>query len=108
MRPPYTITDKILHLVADISEKMGEINAGHLYKSPTELRKKNRIKTIHSSLEIEGNTLTEEQITFSRKRYLQNFKHISAPPASRDLKWAVDEGILNKMGAQRLTVYHFA
>ncbi|WP_242067665.1 Fic family protein [Cyclobacterium marinum] len=32
-------------------------------KPPTELRKKNRIKTIHSSLEIEGNTLTIEQIT---------------------------------------------
>lgn len=63
MRPPYTITDKIVALVASISEKIGEINATHLYKPATELRKKNRIKTIQSSLEIEGNTLTEEQIT---------------------------------------------
>ncbi|WP_407484277.1 Fic family protein [Elizabethkingia meningoseptica] len=63
MKPPYTITDKILALVASISEKIGEINASHLYKPATELRKKNRIKTIQSSLEIEGNTLTEEQIT---------------------------------------------
>lgn len=63
MRPPYQITDKILDLVAYISEKIGEINATHLYKPTTELRKKNRIKTIQSSLEIEGNTLTEEQIT---------------------------------------------
>ena len=63
MKPPYTITDKILSLVASISEKIGEINATHLYKPATELRKKNRIKTIQSSLEIEGNTLTEEQIT---------------------------------------------
>ncbi|WP_176138230.1 Fic family protein [Elizabethkingia meningoseptica] len=63
MKPPYTITDKILTLVASISEKIGEINASHLYKPATELRKKNRIKTIQSSLEIEGNTLTEEQIT---------------------------------------------
>jgi len=63
MKPPYTITDKILVLVASISEKIGEINASHLYKPATELRKKNRIKTIQSSLEIEGNTLTEEQIT---------------------------------------------
>jgi Fic family protein len=63
MKPPYKISDKIIQLVASISEKLGEINAAHLYKPPTDLRKKNRIKTIQSSLEIEGNTLTEDQIT---------------------------------------------
>ena len=63
MKPPYKITAKILKLIASISEKIGEVNAAHLSKPPTELRKKNRIKTIHSSLEIEGNTLTIEQIT---------------------------------------------
>ncbi len=63
MKPPYAITGKILKLIASISEKIGEVNAAHLSKPPTELRKKNRIKTIHSSLEIEGNTLTIEQIT---------------------------------------------
>lgn len=63
MKPPYTLTGKILKLVAAISEKLGEVNAAHLTKPPTELRRKNRIKTIHSSLEIEGNTLTIEQIT---------------------------------------------
>ena len=50
-------------MVAIISEKLGEVWATHLYKPPTELCKKNRIKTIQSSLEIEGNILTEEQIT---------------------------------------------
>lgn len=63
MKPPYKITGKILKLVAAVSEKIGEVNSTHLSKPPTELRKKNRIKTIHSSLEIEGNTLTIEQIT---------------------------------------------
>lgn len=63
MKPPYKITGKILKLIASISEKIGEVNSAHLSKPPTELRKKNRIKTIHSSLEIEGNTLTIEQIT---------------------------------------------
>jgi Fic family protein len=63
MKPPYQITGKILKLIASISEKIGEVNAAHLNKPPTELRKKNRIKTIHSSLEIEGNTLSIEQIT---------------------------------------------
>jgi len=63
VKPQYKITGKILKLVAAISEKIGEVNSAHLSKPPTELRKKNRIKTMHSSLEIEGNTLTIEQIT---------------------------------------------
>jgi len=63
MKPPYTITGKILKLIALISERIGEVNAAHLSKPPAELRKRNRIKTIHSSLEIEGNTLSIEQIT---------------------------------------------
>lgn len=63
MKPPYKITNRILKLTASISEKIGELNAAHLNKPPTELRKKNRIKTIQSSLEIEGNTLTIKQIT---------------------------------------------
>ncbi len=63
MKPPYSVTRKILKLVASIFERIGEVNAAHLSKPPTELRKKNRVKTIHSSLEIEGNTLTLEQIT---------------------------------------------
>lgn len=63
MKPPYKITGKIQKLIASISEKIGEVNSVHLSKPPTELRKKNRIKTIHSSLEIEGNTLSIEQIT---------------------------------------------
>ena len=44
---------------------------------------------------------------FSRKDYLQNFKSISAPTASRDLKWAVEQGILKKEGEQRLVKYWF-
>lgn len=62
MKPPYKITSEILKLVAIISERLGQINAIHLYKPPPELRKKNRIKTIQSTLELEGNTLTEEQV----------------------------------------------
>ena len=63
MKPPYQITETILRLVAQISERLGKVNAIHLEKPPSTLRKKNRIKTIQSSLAIEGNTLTEEQIT---------------------------------------------
>ncbi len=63
MKPPYELTSKILKLVTQISEKIGEINANRLDKPSPKLRKQNRIKTIHKSLKIEGNTLSEEQIT---------------------------------------------
>ena len=63
MKPPYDITPRILKLISSISEKIGAVNANYLSKQSPQLRKQNRIKTIHSSLQIEGNTLTEEQIT---------------------------------------------
>ena len=58
MKPPYKISGNILKSVASISERIGEINAVHLQKPPTELRRRDRIRTIHSSLQIEGNSLT--------------------------------------------------
>ena len=63
MKPPYQVTAPILEKITSIAEKIGEINAAYLYKPPTELRKKNRIKTIQSSLEIEGNSLSLDQVT---------------------------------------------
>lgn len=63
MKPPYEITAEILKYITSISEKIGEVNAKYLIKTNPTLRKQNQIKTIHSSLSIEGNTLTEEQIT---------------------------------------------
>lgn len=63
MKPPYEITSKALKELVSISEKIGEVNAKYIIKTNPKLRKQNKIKTIHSSLSIEGNTLTEEQIT---------------------------------------------
>lgn len=63
MKPPYDITTKILKLIASISEKIGEISANLSDRPSPQLRKQNKIKTIHSSLSIEGNTLTLEQVT---------------------------------------------
>jgi len=63
MKPPYEITSKILTLLTSVSQKIGEVNATFLVKKNPSLRKQNQIKTIHSSLSIEGNTLSEEQIT---------------------------------------------
>ena len=61
--PPYKLTTEILNLIIEITEKVGRINSQHITKASPELRKQNRIKTIHASLKIEGNTLTEDQIT---------------------------------------------
>ena len=72
--PPFEITSKIIELISNISEKIGEINS--LQDSPysVQLRKENRIKTIHSSLAIENNSLSLEQITaiIDGKRVLGN------------------------------------
>jgi Fic family protein len=63
MTPPYEITSEILRSITAISEKIGAINATYLNRPSPKLRKQNRIKTIHASLKIEGNKLTEEQVT---------------------------------------------
>lgn len=72
--PPFKITSQIIDLISQISESVGEINS--LENSPrhVELRKENRIKTIHSSLAIENNSLSIEQITaiIEGKRVLGN------------------------------------
>ena len=60
--PPYQITDKILSLVADISEKIGNITGRTNLSSKPHLRKNSKIKSIHSSLAIEANSLSLEQV----------------------------------------------
>lgn len=79
MTPPYQITPEIIKLIASISEKIGQIKAKFLDKPSPKLRKENRIKTIHSSLSIEGNTLTEEQITalIEKKRIIGPEKDVN-------------------------------
>ena len=60
--PPYTITNEILSYVSSISEKLGSIKAYHTLESKPHLRKKNRIQSIHSSLKIEANSLSFNQV----------------------------------------------
>jgi Fic family protein len=76
--PPFTITSKIVNLIAKISEQVGALNASALNSSPY-LRKQNRIKTIAGTLAIEGNQLSEEQITaiIEGQRVLGNARELS-------------------------------
>lgn len=61
--PPYDITEEMLGLTAEITELLGELkNVNDLEKLPR-LRRVGRIKSIHSSLAIENNTLTLKQVT---------------------------------------------
>lgn len=99
-----------MQLIISISERIGEINATHLYNPPTELPKKTESKTIQSSLEIKGNTLTKERVTalLENKRVLAPQKDILEVQNAikvyeklhvfnlNNLKWAVDNEILEK------------
>ena len=74
-QPPFQITNKIIDDVAEISELTGRLSAhDHLFSNPN-LRRTNRIRTIHGSLAIEQNTLSLEQVTA-----VLNGKRVLAPP----------------------------
>lgn len=61
--PPFTMTDEITNLVIEIAELTGAMTASdHLSKSPR-LRRANRVRSIHSSLAIEQNSLTLDQVS---------------------------------------------
>lgn len=57
------MTDKMTSLIAEISEQVGRITVLQEGTISPHLRRKNRIRTIHSSLAIEHNSLSLEQVT---------------------------------------------
>ncbi|MCB0606885.1 MAG: Fic family protein [Lewinellaceae bacterium] len=75
----YEGTPQIINLSTEIGRLLGVVDATHLRKPQTELRKKNRVKTIRASLAIEGNTLNEDQVTA-----IIDHKRVIGP--SRDIK----------------------
>jgi len=80
------MTDRITNLVAEISEQIGRIRVlSHGNLNP-HLRKENRIRTIHSSLAIEHNSLSLEQVTA-----IVDGRHILGNPNEiREVKNAYD------------------
>ncbi len=124
-------------MAGEIILLIGQIQGYLLLTGNLKLRRQNKIKTIMSSLAIEGNTLNEDQISdiidgkpvlgppreilevknalavydliakFGRKDYLQFHKNLSPATASRDLKRAVNENILEKEGEIRNSIYNF-
>lgn len=76
MNPLYTLTNSMLNKVVDISKAIG--NLEFQVERNLTLRKENRIKSIHSSLAIEKNSLSVQQITdiIDGKRVLGHPKEI--------------------------------
>lgn len=74
-KPPFEITNTILDEIAEIAELVGHVNASFGLSTNPTLRRTNRIRTIYSSLAIEQNTLSLEQVTA-----VLNGKHVIAPP----------------------------
>ena len=79
LSPPFKITNEILNFIYKIGELIGKISAEKEFEKNLILRRENRIKTIYSSLAIEQNTLTLEQVTD-----VINGKRVLAPP--KDIK----------------------
>ena len=61
-KPPFTITNKMLSYVSSISEKIGQITTNSSLEAKPHLRRNSRIKSIHSSLKIEANSLSLGQV----------------------------------------------
>lgn len=72
MQPQYTITDRMLILIQEISMLTADFS---LAQRELHLRKENRIRSIHSSLAIENNSLSMEQVTAILKG-----KRVLGPP----------------------------
>ena len=75
-RPPFEMTDEIVNMISDIAELSGVITVTSALDTNLTLRRENRIKTIYSSLAIEQNTLSIDQVTD-----VINGKRVLAPPS---------------------------
>lgn len=77
-KPPFQLTQRIFNLSQEIALELGKLEGERIDLPPVKLRKKNSIRTIQNSLQIEGNTLTLEQVTdiFEGKRVIAPEKDI--------------------------------
>lgn len=105
-KPPFEITAAILSDVATISELVGSIGSTQNLSTNPTLRRQNRIKTIYSSLAIEQNTLSLEQVTavLSGKRVLAPPKDIAEVQNAYEIYDHLSE--LNPYSAEDLLLAH--
>lgn len=72
--PPFTVSAKVINLIAEISAQIERYSIKMGTEESLLLRKANRVKTIHSSLAIEGNTLSSDEVSD-----IINGKNVIAP-----------------------------
>jgi len=84
--PPYSVNDRIVNLVAEISERIGVIIIKNESTINPQLRRDNQIRSIHSSLAIENNTLSLEQVT----DVIDGKRVLGAPNEIREVKNAYE------------------
>lgn len=106
LSPPFKITNDILNLVYEIGELVGKIGAEKEFEKNLTLRRENRIKTIYSSLAIEQNTLTLEQVTdvINGKRVLAPLKDIKEVQNAYEIYERLEE--LNENSIKDLLLAH--
>lgn len=102
-KPPFTITNEIVSYISSISEKIGRITMADSLEAKPHLRKNSQIRSIHSSLKIEANSLSLGQVrdvingraVLGRPKEIQEVKNAYAayeriseldPYSIRDLK----------------------
>ena len=85
-QPPFTINDEISTLTIKIGEYIGRLSVRVLEQPTPQLRKQNRIKTIQSSLAIENNSLSIEQVT----DIIEGKRVFGAPNEIKEVKNAID------------------
>ena len=74
-QPPFSISSRAVSLVAEISALVERYVIRLEQSDALKLRRANRIKTIHSSLAIEGNALSLKQVTDIRERSVESASH---------------------------------
>lgn len=104
--PPFTMTEEITNLIVEIGEYVGSISTHEAMNPNPKLRRESRIKTIHSSLAIEQNTLTLEQVTD-----VINGKRVLGPPQDiREVKNAYEAyervSVLDPYSVKNLLLAH--
>ncbi|MBP5449824.1 MAG: Fic family protein [Spirochaetales bacterium] len=72
--PPFTISSKAINFIAEIAALAERYSIRMEQPDGLMLRKANRVKTIRGTVAIEGNTLSEEQVTA-----IMDGKHVIAP-----------------------------
>ncbi|MBD5487842.1 MAG: Fic family protein [Lachnospiraceae bacterium] len=105
-QPPFSMNEEITNLIVEIGEYVGTITTYDAMRPNPILRRENQIKTIHSSLAIEQNTLTLKQVTD-----VINGKRILGPPQDiREVKNAYEAyervSVLDPYSVKNLLLAH--